>query len=206
MQKNNGTTARLWPIHVSPNSSNLPVCVCKHTLAGFLGGSAHGVVATLWDSICITTQQGFPTMKSCRWRLTTLVDYLNPALAVTRQRLPGMVAHHGLSHAVRFGSYELSKRLIFSSLPSASKNTLHDVISDNGEGVNNGNQEHMVQVDYLAFTFLAGGLAGQAQHIASHFAEAIFLSHLNSASLPWRPLLFPLVMSFFPKRYSICCI
>ena len=185
------TASRILSLEPLLNDNNLMAHVSIHSLGGFMGGAAHGVVATLWDSISIQNQNKIPKHAPCQLGLTH--GRLNPALVMSRYQLPGMITHHGLSHAVLFGSYELSKRLIFSRT-LCTKHTYHDVGHDSSEQ----NQEHTVQVEYLTYIFLAGGLAGQAQHIASHFTEKLFLKYTNSACFSWKTLL-PLAMSFFPS-------
>ena len=198
------TASSTWLLQGLSNNNHLLRPVMIHSLGGFVGGSAHGVVAAFWDSISITMQHECPKLTSNRLNPIALRGYLNPALVLFRKNVPGMIAHHGLSHAVLFGSYELSKRLIISHWTCDSKRTYHD----NGDGENK--QQHdnstdpepMVKVEYLAHIFLAGGLAGQAQHIASRFTEKWFLSHSNSACHSWRAVIFPLIMSSFPSSIA----
>lgn len=200
LQTRTAATKRSWSLQALPSNNKLPESVIINTLGGFLGGSAHGVVATLWDSIFDKMHQQFPISRSNVWNL-------RPNLALVRQQLPGMIAHHGLSHAVLFGSYELSKRLILSSWASNTKCTLHDVrIVDDEHDVNIMHQQHMVHVEYLAYIFVAGGISGQAQHIASHFTDKLFLSHSISTSLPLRALLLPLAISFFPSGIAFVAL
>ena len=65
--------------------------------------------------------------------------------------LPPMILHHASAHAALFGSYELLKRqfLEWSGLDSQSQH---------GPA-------------YLASVSVAGGIAGQVQHIMSHYSE-----------------------------------
>jgi hypothetical protein len=69
------------------------------------------------------------------------------------RQLPQLTLHHSLAHATLFGSYEACKRvgLHLSELDSAS---LHGPA-------------------YLASVSVAGGIAGQIQHIISHYSEQI---------------------------------
>jgi hypothetical protein len=200
-QASNATTASsTWLLQGLASKNNLFVPVSIHSLGGFMGGAAHGVVATFWESVSITLQHKTPKFMLYRLGSTALREFMNPALALIRQQVPGMISHHGLSHAVLFGSYDLFKRLIFSHWTADTRQTYHDDSNDKSEHhVNSVNQEPMVKVEYLAYIFLAGGFAGQAQHIASHFTERWFLLYSSSMCHSWRAVLFPWVMSFFPS-------
>ena len=99
--------------------------VAAHFLAGAVGGSAHGVAETVLE---------------------------RPLLF--HRRLPLMTAHHGLAHAVLFGSYESFKR--------AMEDDCLSVAGDN-------------QLGYLVSFTLAGGFAGQLQHVVSHYTEQILI-------------------------------
>ena len=102
--------------------------------------------------------------------------------------------HHTLAHSVLFGSYEFLKRSIFQQLTA---------------------NEHVVagedKLSYLAGSHLAGfavagGLAGQLQHLVSHYTESLtFESGITSNKLahrlvvPRAPAMRPLLMAFPPS-------
>lgn len=185
-----------------PYINSFEIVVGIHTLGGFIGGSAHGVVATLWDSVAVALRT-----TPHRWDTATLHDSLNPAVRLMRQQLRGMILHHAFSHAVLFGSYELSKRLILSHWTPGVKRTPNSLGNDeNAALVKSTNQEPMVQVEYLAYVFLAGGIAGQLQHTVSHFTEKFFLRRSNSAFLPLRALVLPFLVSFFPSGIAFVAL
>jgi hypothetical protein len=99
-----------------------------HVVAGACGGTVHGVVGTVWETVAGER-----------------------ALSLVPGILPPMILHHASAHAALFGSYELLKRqfLLWSGLDSQSQH---------GPA-------------YLASVSVAGGMAGQAQHILSHYTE-----------------------------------
>jgi len=67
------------------------------------------------------------------------------------------ILHHSLAHSVLFGSYQLTKRLFLQYLPS----------SGSTNNPNSGNHDAI----HIASIAMAGGLAGQFQHVTSHFTE-----------------------------------
>jgi hypothetical protein len=69
----------------------------------------------------------------------------------TLRTLPKMTLHHSSAHAALFGSYEALKRLFLENLGLDSR-------SYQGPA-------------YLGSISIAGGVAGQVQHIVSHFSE-----------------------------------
>ncbi|KAI2512094.1 hypothetical protein MHU86_2382 [Fragilaria crotonensis] len=123
-----------------------------HTVAGTLGGGVHGIVGTLWD----TAAWRFGTTST-----TSLLSSSSPLVS-----MPRMTLHHGMAHGALFGSYELSKRTLLQSFSGASAGfdatstttttSLHDAGHTHG---------------YLACVIVAGGLAGQVQHVMSHYTE-----------------------------------
>lgn len=207
-EKAQASNAATTAISTLTDSSNLFVPISIHSLGGFMGGASHGVVATVWDSITNTTQHKHPIPAPFRFYPTMLCNLLNPAIISVRQHIPGMIAHHGLSHAVLFGSYELSKRLIFAHWIYGTRYSHHrdDDNYINEHHVKNMNHEPMVKVEYLAYIFLAGGIAGQAQHISSHFTEKWFLLNSYPAFQSWRTILFSLVMSSFPSGIAFVAL
>lgn len=61
--------------------------------------------------------------------------------------------HHGIAHSLLFGSYETIKRSIMRQLPEDFDTKQH------------------IGIGYLGSVALSGGIAGQIQHVASHFTE-----------------------------------
>jgi hypothetical protein len=189
-----------FPITGSPSIKSLFTTISIHSLGGFIGGTAHGVVATLWDSISSTLQHNHPKHTPCRQYQTTLHKCLDSISSLMRQHILRTIAHHGISHAVLFGSYELSKQLIFSYW-------IHNDYSDqNPHYAKTVNKEPMVQMHHLACIFVAGGFAGQAQHIVSHLTEKWLILNSSLACQSYRTALFPLLMSSFPSGIAFVAL
>lgn len=74
--------------------------------------------------------------------------------------------HHSMAHAMLFGSYETIKRTMLQ-------------YSDEEERLQN-------RAYYLVTMALAGGLAGQMQHVASHYMEAILGLSNHTLQIDWR--------------------
>jgi len=88
--------------------------------------------------------------------------------------LPAMTIHHGLAHALLFGSYEAIKRPLLEETEDR---------LDGSEDVT-----HTVDSQHVAAVAVAGGLAGQIQHVASHYTEQwLGVAELESASGATRP-------------------
>lgn len=98
--------------------------------------------------------------------------------------------HHSLAHSVLFGSYEFLKRSVLYELHHG------DVIESNGSSL-------------LGFG-LAGGFAGQLQHLVSHCTESMtFESGITSTKLAHRlvmpgvPTIRPLLTAFPPSAIGL---
>ncbi len=76
--------------------------------------------------------------------------------------------HHGLAHGLLFSSYEGTKRIFFSHHPLQLSSVSYLRRHNNEEKLENS----MFDVVKIGF---AGGIAGQIQHIASHYTEAWLL-------------------------------
>jgi len=68
--------------------------------------------------------------------------------------LPAMTVHHAIAHSLLFGSYEGIKRELLT-------------LSNDDDGT------HFYGGEYLVSFGVAGGLAGQIQHLASHYTEQL---------------------------------
>lgn len=119
--------------------------VPQHFAAGAAGGGAHAVLSLAVDSMP-------RSMGSLRLSLPS-VGYAFRSCA-----------HHSFAHAVLFGSYQKTKRLLMSTREDPGGQSSH----------------------HLGVVALAGGFAGQCQHVCSHFAEQwLGLAEL-SKGLDWR--------------------
>ena len=102
--------------------------------------------------------------------------------------------HHTIAHSVLFGSYEFLKRSI-----------LHE-LHHGDDFETNGSKPTFLGGSYLAGFALAGGFAGQLQHLVSHCTESMtFESGITSTKLahrlvtPRAPAVRPLLMAFPPS-------
>jgi hypothetical protein len=147
--------------------------VATHAFAGSLGGCAHGVAGTAWDTAFAASPDG---------RRSVL------------RSMPGMMVHHGLAHAVLFGSYEGSKRMLLSCLNSNNHLSTNSIELEGAEPV--------TRVEYLGCVAVAGGLAGQAQHVVSHYSEQAVITPIR-----WTlPALRPLLVAFVPSGIAFVAL
>lgn len=145
--------------------------VMTHCVAGAVAGSMQGIFGSLWD----TTALSFAS------RRLALPASLRPVLHNTAQ--------HAVAHSILFGSYEGCKRLILQA------------IFDSDEDDPSAQQQRQVgtvtsllphqRLEYFGGVAIAGGLAGQFQHIASCVIEeagATTIPTTPRALLSWSAL------------------
>ena len=95
-----------------------------------------------------------------------------------RPRLPANILHHGVAHAVLFGTYESMKRALIQQWRPLQLEP----------------DRHVIHVGYLSTFALAGGLAGQLQYMVSHYTEQLFHTHGENnlaEAFSWRRLSHP---------------
>jgi len=85
------------------------------------------------------------------------------------------ILHHSLAHSMLFGSYQFTKRFLFQHY--------HNFQTfDNGEddtSVTPNNRDNTIT--HASIIAVAGGLAGQVQHVTSHFTEQLLaLGEVNN--------------------------
>jgi hypothetical protein len=160
--------------------------VGMHGLAGGLGGGMHGVAGIIWDmgSAFVSKRSGRPP---------------NDALDTpNRSRRLRLIAHHALAHAVLFSSYEGFKRGLSLWFQTASPSIAVDPLDDNHTVDGMVVKEPMTRIEYLGCVALAGGLAGQVQHVVSLYSEQLLMQGVPkwwSVALLPRPLLLAFVPS-----------
>lgn len=121
-----------------------------HFVAGAAGGSLQGVGGTVWDV----------TAESLSKRRLSLASFAG---------LPKSMVQHSVAHSVLFGSYEACKRCILNNLHhwdadwSSNKPTFFAAPPK-------ALLPHQ-RVEYFVGISLAGGVAGQFQHVMSHLLE-----------------------------------
>ena len=152
-----------------------------HVIAGSLGGVAHGVAGTIWETTAAVTSKQPST--------ATITPTASPSLSSWKQPLqvfPNVALYHGISHAILFASHEGIKRNLWQVVQD------WDYLE---------NTAMTTRVEYLACVSLAGGLAGQAQHVASHFLEQLLLEEAGTIT-NFRPGLRPTLMAFLPTSIA----
>ena len=117
----------------------------QHFAAGAAGGGAHAVLTLAVDSMPRSTGSLGLSLPSVGYALSSC-------------------AHHSFAHALLFGSYQGTKRLLMSTREDPGGQSSH----------------------HLGVVALAGGFAGQCQHVCSHFAEQWLGLAEMSRGLDWR--------------------
>jgi hypothetical protein len=173
--------------------------VSLHILGGFLGGCAHGIAGTLWDATAALLKQ--QSLRDTAVKNLSFKQFLTPARMLIIEPLPGMMAHHSVAHAVLFGSYEASKRFMFSCCTSNGG-------TGNGRLEQQNYMEPIDRLEHLASIFLAGGFAGQAQHIVSFFTEFRFLQQAKASwkAQHWSSQIRPLVAAFLSSGIAFVAL
>ena len=129
--------------------------VVAHYMAGAVGGSLQGVFGSLWDT----------TALSLASRKLALPTFFQP--------LVRNIVQHAVAHSILFGSYETCKRLILGGIFDSNSD-------DPGQQQQQQEQEQLGPVasllphqrlEYFTGVAVAGGMAGQLQHIASFMLE-----------------------------------
>lgn len=155
----------------------------QHFLAGAMGGASHAVLSSVFDIKFGVSPPGDVLLSSTTKGTTT---YHHPILQTFSSRpmqlqVPTLhfstssIIHHSLAHSVLFGSYQLTKRLLVSQMHSHNSED-----NDNNSTLGYGNNSDTIRVATIA---VAGGIAGQFQHVISHFSEQwVLLNHTSTTT------------------------
>ena len=128
----------------------------QHFASGLLAGSAHSVLHMSLESVShFYTNRHQLQFVPKQISISSMFSY---SIAHT--------VHHSIAHALLFSSYEYSKRILFGE-SSVHLRAISPFTEKDSE--DNDDREHALQ-DILMIG-LAGGIAGQIQHIASHYTE-----------------------------------
>ena len=127
----------------------------QHFLAGSLGGASHAILSLGLEmklhnksTISAIPQQGMNykvTNASMMNKFYLQYPTINYSLS--------SLFHHSMAHAVLFGSYQTTKRVLLSNVTT---------LPSNGSNYD---------ISHAAIIATAGGIAGQLQHITSHLSE-----------------------------------
>ena len=145
----------------------------QHFFAGGMAGISHSILSLLMDIKKSNLAASKGTTNS------SIVNFKSSLQFPTLRYSSAYITHHSLPHSVLFGTYQTSKRMFINSIPDSTK-----------DEENNDSISHIVSIT------LAGGVAGQFQHITSHLSEhclglvdktknsTTLLARLKVASLP----------------------
>ena len=149
----------------------------QHFLAGGLGGMSHAVLS-LGLETKVSTSNALPSRRMTNYTFTNALAFKPIHLQVpTITYSYSSILHHSLAHLVLFGSYQGTKRFLMQHVS--------DPLSSN-DGA------------HIASISIAGGMAGQFQHVVSHLSEqwlgladeissSSILGRMRLATLPsWR--------------------
>lgn len=129
--------------------------VKQHFIAGAVGGSVHSALYMTFQSGAFIKEFGLNSLRTL------------PIASVSTWSVVH-TCHHALAHGLLFSSYEGTKRLLLSE--NSSDLRLHLPTFQNDK--RNGDMQH--QISDIIIVGFAGGIAGQIQHVASHFTETWF--------------------------------
>ena len=151
----------------------------QHFLAGAMGGAAHAVLSLVFDmkfgslpgDVLSSTSKGTTTFHH---PLLQLISSKPIHLQVHTLRFStSSIMHHSLAHSTLFGSYQLTRRLLSSQV--------HDCNPVDNDNTSLGYWNNdSIRVATIA---VAGGVAGQFQHVISHFSEQLILDTSTATSL-----------------------
>lgn len=207
VQKETASATVITTTAVNSKDPYARASVVVHCLAGALGGIAHGLVGTAWDAIAQWNVRA--NIKGPLNNNTTAANTANTPLAVLLSGAPRMIAHHTVAHAALFGSYEGIKRVLVSRMNDRMGHITTNLEVSDGAPFHDGSalprKEPMTRVEYLGCVAIAGGLAGQVQHVVSSYSEQL----LSMTTIPkWSNLILlkPLLLAFAPSSIAFVAL
>jgi len=156
----------------------------QHCLAGLMAGTSHAVLSLVMMVKRSNADAATSTIHHSNTTIPNLIERQKPI----HLQYPALnysaayILHHSLAHCVLFGSYQWTKRVLIERVGRSGSS----------------NNDTLLHVGSIA---LAGGLAGQSQHVTSHLSEqclglidevrytstSSFLRRLKHATWPtWR--------------------
>ena len=130
----------------------------QHFFAGGLAGISHSILS-------LTFEIKKSDVAASKGRTTNPIHLHFPTFRYSS----AYITHHSLAHSVLFGSYQTSKRMLINSIPDSTKD-----------------EENNDFIGHIVSITLAGGIAGQFQHVTSHLSEqclGLVNERKNSTSL-----------------------
>jgi hypothetical protein len=170
---------------ITANTENVPLSL--HFFAGALGGVSHSIVSLVLETKLSILNQGTAAAAavatSNHTRIVSIAPpkQFTPTLPFLTMHYPTLrysiatIAHHSLAHSVLFGSYQSTKWLLadyYTTINSRLEDSTAMVLDSSQESKDDTiNKEAIIYASVIAF---AGGIAGQAQYLISHFTEQWF--------------------------------
>ena len=141
--------------------------VISHYMAGAVAGSLQGIGGSVWDAAAL------------RLAAYRGINNAAPPTPVFPQTLIRSTVQHAIAHSILFGSYESCKRLLLQVIFSDSdEGDLDQDAYNYDDNVRPQQQQQPMKsllphqrFEFFAGVSVAGGLAGQFQHVASHILE-----------------------------------
>ena len=126
----------------------------QHFMAGGLGGASHAILS-LGLEMKLHNKSTINTIpqKGMNYKVTnaTMMNRFHLQYPTVNYSLSSLL-HHSMAHAVLFGSYQTTKRILLSNITLPNNNNNYDI-------------------SHAAMISTAGGIAGQLQHVTSHLSE-----------------------------------
>ena len=123
----------------------------QHFMAGGLGGALHAILS-LGLEMKVHTKSTIP-QQGLNLNITnaTIMNRFHLQYPTMNYSLSSLF-HHSMAHAILFGSYQTTKRMLLSNITLPNNNNNYDI-------------------SHAAIISTAGGIAGQLQHVTSHLSE-----------------------------------
>ena len=146
----------------SQNADN--VSILQHFVAGGVGGSSHAFISLVLEARFNPLNQYTTSLTSNQSKVASIPIPKQFASSISSVSIqyPTMrysistIAHHSLAHSILFGSYQSTKWL------------LSEYFTNQSRQFDESGREAIGNASSIA---IAGGIAGQAQNLISHFTE-----------------------------------
>ncbi|KAK1745991.1 hypothetical protein QTG54_003915 [Skeletonema marinoi] len=123
----------------------------QHFMAGGLGGASHAILS-LGLEMKVHNKSTIPQQgMNHNIANATIMNKIHLQYPTMNYSLSSLF-HHSMAHAILFGSYQTTKRMLLSNITLPNNNNNYDI-------------SHAVIIS------TAGGIAGQLQHVTSHISE-----------------------------------
>mmetsp|Transcript_30703 Transcript_30703/g.46076 ORF Transcript_30703/g.46076 Transcript_30703/m.46076 type:complete len:410 (+) Transcript_30703:67-1296(+) len=124
----------------------------QHFMAGGLGGASHAILS-LGLEMKVHNKSTIPQQgMNHNIANATIMNKIHLQYPTMNYSLSSLF-HHSMAHAILFGSYQTTKRMLLSNI------TLPN------------NNNNNCDISHAAIISTAGGIAGQLQHVTSHLSE-----------------------------------